>query len=96
MSLNSISFARFSFVLLLASQSCFTFASDKFIEPTMVNIPGGQVTMNTQANATKTPKTFNINPFRMGKYEVTVAEFAKFIAATNYPAPTKCQQMNSK
>jgi formylglycine-generating enzyme required for sulfatase activity len=96
MSLKSISFARLSFALLLASQSCFTFASDKFIEPSMVNIPGGQVTMNTETNATKTPKTFDIKPFRMGKYEVTGAEFAKFIAATNYPAPTKCQQMNSK
>lgn len=96
MSCKSISFVRISFVLLLTSQSCFIFASDKFIEPTMVNIPSGQVTMNTEENATKTPKTFSIKPFRMGKYEVTGAEFAKFIAATHYPAPTKCQQMNSK
>lgn len=87
---------RLSFTVLLASQSCFTFASNKFIEPTMVNIPAGQVTMNTEANATKTPKTFDIKAFRMGKYEVTVAEFEKFIAATDYPTPTKCQHMNSK
>ncbi|MDZ4263855.1 MAG: SUMF1/EgtB/PvdO family nonheme iron enzyme [Pseudomonadota bacterium] len=96
MSFKSISFARLSVVLLLASQSSFTFAADKFIEPTMVNISGGEVIMNTEANATKTPKTFSIKPFRMGKYEVTGAEFKKFIAATNYSTPTKCMQMNSK
>ena len=99
-----MSFTRIPLILFLASQSYFVCAADAFIEPTMVNIPRGQLTIIPEPSkskdgavtSTKAPQVVNINLFRMGKYEVTVAEFSKFIAATNYPAPTKCQQMNSK
>jgi formylglycine-generating enzyme required for sulfatase activity len=95
---------RFFTVLLLASHSYFACASEKFIEPSMVNIPGGQLTVIPEVDKSKpeteglakTPKNVTVNAFRLGKYEVTVAEFAKFIAATNYITATNCQQMSNK
>lgn len=95
-------------VLLIISQSQLLYAAGKAIEPVMVNIPGGQLTIQptppkndtatTEASdpQTEIARNLTIKPFRMGKYEVTVKEFGQFIAATDYPAPTSCRQMNSK
>ncbi|UUA72447.1 formylglycine-generating enzyme family protein [Cellvibrio sp. QJXJ] len=92
-------------VLLIASQSHLLWAADGLIEPIMVDVPAGQLTLHpkttTQKDGTVVSTgtqiaTLPIKPFRMGKYEVTVKEFGQFIAATNYPAPTSCQQMDSQ
>lgn len=95
-------------ILFIASQSQLLYAASNAIEPIMIDIPGGQLTIhstpskknvdnNTVVNTQIEPvHKVTIAPFRMGKYEVTVKEFGQFIAATNYPAPTSCQQMDSK
>jgi len=79
------------------------------IEPLMKTLPGGQFSMGTdgevlagRAHQLQPIKTsspahqVSIKPFRMGMYEVTVKEFSRFVAATNYAAPTSCIQMASK
>lgn len=84
-------------------------ANSGVIEPAMQFIPGGQFMMGTDAEVLAgrpqdlKPMTsaspahkVSIKPFRMGKYEVTVKEFAQFVAATNYVAPKTCLQMASK
>lgn len=70
--------------------------------PEMVNIPAGSFMMgninNFKSKEGWTPATdlelpihkVNIKAFRLGKYEVTGAEFAKFIATANYPVHRKC------
>lgn len=91
-------------ILLIASHSQLLYAASKAIEPVMVDIPGGQLTVysanantNTRSHARiESPHKVLINPFRMGKYEVTIKEFGQFIAATQYPAPTLCRQMDSQ
>lgn len=37
-----------------------------------------------------------IKPFRMGKYEVTVEEFERFVGATRYRTSRMCRQLASK
>lgn len=79
------------------------------IEPLMKTLPGGQFSMGTDGEVlagrahqlqpikTSSPaRQVSIKPFRMGMYEVTVKEFSRFVAATNYVAPTSCIQMASK
>ena len=79
------------------------------IEPLMKTLPGGQFSMGTDGEVlagrahqlqpikTSSPaRQVSIKPFRMGMYEVTVKEFSRFVAATNYAAPTSCIQMASK
>lgn len=75
------------------------FAADKEvpIEPPMVNIKGGELTMGSVRTASSQPvHAVTIKPFRMGKYEVTAAEFQRFVKATRYRAPRMCTQMASK
>src|SRR5690606_5822470 len=93
-------------ILFIVGQSHLLYANNIAIEPLMVDIPAGQLiihpapsTNNTSANEaantnikTEVVRKVTINPFRMGKYEVTVKEFGQFIAATNYPAPASCIQ----
>ena len=59
------------------------------IEPVMVTIPAGSLSLVTEKGV-DTNKKINLPSFAIGKYEVTVAEFRKFIAATNYPMPENC------
>lgn len=109
---------RWSGLTLALLLSAPAFAAKHYIEPVMVNIPGGTLTLQSpilplpQANSSSAtsnsaavssaapemtpPQPVIIKPFRMGKYEVTVKEYARFIAATNYPAPDQCRQMLSK
>ena len=64
----------------------------KPIEPILVTIPSGNFEMGSLDNRDTQPvRKVNINQFSMGKYEVTVAEFARFNDATNYPAPDTCR-----
>lgn len=61
------------------------------IEPVMVTIPAGKFAMGSLDNENSQPiHNVKIKEFSMGKYEVTVAEFARFVKATNYPVPESC------
>lgn len=63
----------------------------KPIEPILVTIPSGNFEMGSEDHENTQPiRSVNIKEFSMGKYEVTVAEFARFVAATNYPVPESC------
>lgn len=65
-----------------------------YIEPPMVNIPAGEFFMGSDRGRedTQPVRKVSIEPFQMGKYEVTVAEFTKFIDATEYKMPDNCYQ----
>jgi len=57
------------------------------LERNMVTVPGGTFTMgssDSEAESDETPHTVTVGNFAMMKYEVTVAEFKKFIDATGY------------
>ena len=98
--------SRWSGVALALLVSSPVFAAKRYIEPVMVNIPAGNISMQNPATPTSDEgkvdpqlppmQPVNIKPFRIGKYEVTVKEFSKFIAATHYLAPSQCMQMSSK
>lgn len=66
----------------------------KFIEPPMVNIPAGKFYMGSdRGEKDEQPvRQVSISAFQMGKYEVTVTEFEKFIKDTNYEMPNNCYQ----
>lgn len=67
------------------------------IEPVMVGIPGGTFVMGHARSAESQPlRSVAIRPFLMGKYEVTVAEFQRFVEATRYRAPRMCIQIATK
>lgn len=58
------------------------------IEPIMETIPSGTLIMtDRESNQHKV----QITEFSLGKYEVTVAEFRRFIEATKYQTPTECR-----
>ena len=70
-----------------------------YIEPPMVTVPGGQFHMGGgkpyMGEAVQDPTTLpihevRIKAFKLAKYEVTVAEFRRFIEATGYKAPDSC------
>jgi formylglycine-generating enzyme required for sulfatase activity len=87
---------------LLTAVMCWTgevLAADKaaYIEPPMVAIPGGEFQMGSERAANSQPvRKVAIKPFRMGKYEVTLAEYRLFLSATGYKAPRMCMQLASK
>ena len=101
-------YCHWSTLILTLLASASVFAAQRYIEPVMENIPGGNITLqvsppsveqatsNDALQQLSPPQQVNIKPFRMGKYEVTVKEFGKFITATHYQAPTQCMQMNNK
>ncbi|MCV2359595.1 SUMF1/EgtB/PvdO family nonheme iron enzyme [Paucibacter sp. TC2R-5] len=70
-----------------------------YIEPPMVAVPGGEFQMGggkpymgeaaQDASALPIHKV-KVKAFKLAKYEVTVAEFRRFIEATGYKAPDKC------
>lgn len=78
--------------IFLTLTACSVTAGNKQpIEPIMVTIPAGSFDMGSMDNENSQPiHKVNLNAFSMGKYEVTVAEFARFVAATNYPVPESC------
>jgi formylglycine-generating enzyme required for sulfatase activity len=57
-----------------------------FFEPDMVSIPGGSFNIGSSDGEEdeKPVHRVTVSSFKMGKYEVTVKEFAAFVAATNY------------
>lgn len=85
---------RLTFLILLGLAGHALAANDKPFEPEMVAIKAGKFTMGSEKWKTSSPEhTVTIKAFKMGKYEVTVKEFAQFINATNYQAPRQCIQM---
>ncbi len=79
-----------SLILALGATSAIA-GKSKPIEPIMVTIPAGSFEMGSTANENSQPlHKVKMSEFSMGKYEVTVAEFARFVAATNYPVPESC------
>ena len=65
----------------------------KVIEPEMVSLPGGEFWMgsdtktDTLASDDEMPRhKVKLNPFSIGKYEVTVGEYAVFAKATDRPS----------
>lgn len=74
-------------------------AADKVlpIEPPMVTIKAGEFMMGSARAANSQPvHAVAVKSFRMGKYEVTAAEFQRFIEATRYKTPRMCMQMAGK
>ncbi|TQV89751.1 formylglycine-generating enzyme family protein [Aliikangiella coralliicola] len=69
-------------------------AQPEFIEPPTVSIPAGEFYMGSdRGEKNEQPvRKVSISAFQMGKYEVTVAEFKKFIEATGYKMPDNCYQ----
>ncbi|MBU2972240.1 SUMF1/EgtB/PvdO family nonheme iron enzyme [Pseudoalteromonas sp. C2R02] len=85
MNLNKIIMA-----LCLSTMSYQTFAGSP-IEPIMVDIPSGSFEMGSLDEKDAQPIHQVVLPaFSLGKYEVTVKEFRRFITATNYQTPTEC------
>lgn len=67
------------------------------IEPQMVTIKAGSFSMGSaRADNTQPVHSVTLKAFRIGKYEVTAAEFQRFVEATRYKAPRMCLQMASK
>ncbi|NHZ34542.1 formylglycine-generating enzyme family protein [Massilia rubra] len=67
------------------------------IEPQMVTIKAGEFVMGSARAANTQPAhSVTLKAFRIGKYEVSAAEFQRFVEATGYKAPRMCLQMASK
>lgn len=72
-------------------------AAAPVIEPVLVAVPAGAFVMGNDEKKTTSPaRKVQVRAFQIGKYEVTVQEFARFAAATGYQGPQKCVQMASK
>lgn len=72
-------------------------AATPAIEPVLVAVPAGEFTMGSNAKKGSSPAhQVQVRAFQMGKYEVTVHEFARFAAATGYQGPQRCVQMAGK
>lgn len=63
-------------------------APSDYFEPPMASIPAGS--FKAKDHSRDESYIVNIEPFQMAKYELTVAEFRKFVDATGYKAPTNC------
>ncbi|BBN81475.1 hypothetical protein PA25_14600 [Pseudoalteromonas sp. A25] len=59
-----------------------------FFEPPTANIPAGSFMAKDHTNNER--YKVNMVPFQMAKYELTVAEFRKFVEDTGYQVPTTC------
>ncbi|WP_052748998.1 SUMF1/EgtB/PvdO family nonheme iron enzyme [Arsukibacterium ikkense] len=77
--------------ITLASSSAFA-AETRFIKPPMVSIPAGVFAMGSEdgPDNEKPVRQVAVPAFQMGKYNVTIAEFRKFIDATGYNMPNQC------
>ncbi len=80
----------------LAMSAASSMAADKVlpIEPPMVTIKAGEFMMGSVRTSYSQPvHAVAVKSFRMGKYEVTAAEFQRFVEATNYKYPRMCIQL---
>ena len=85
--------------LCTSAMSCALYAESSIqpIEPVLVTVPSGSFLMgDEQGEDTKPVHKVTLPEFSLGKYEVTVKEFRRFIEATGYQAPSKCtHQLNN-
>ncbi len=67
-------------------------ALPKLIEPPMISIPAGEFLMGSDRGREheKPVHKVSVPAFQMGKYEVTLAEYRKFIEATGYQSSGEC------
>ncbi len=89
--LNSLTLAICSMAL---SPLAVIAKKSSFIEPPMVSIPAGSFNMGSDRGDKREQPVHHVSvpAFQMGKYEVTVAEFKKFIEYTDYEIPNNCYQ----
>lgn len=67
------------------------------IEPVMVAVPAGAFQMGSPTLEWSQPmRTVSIKAFHLGKYEVTVKEFRRFVEATKFRTARFCRQMAGK
>jgi len=81
--------------LFLTTNSSLLLASESFkqepIEPIMVTVPAGSFQMGSDTDEKAQPvHKVTLPEFSLGKYEVTVKEFRRFIEATGYEMPKRC------
>jgi formylglycine-generating enzyme required for sulfatase activity len=63
----------------------------KPMEPPMILVPAGEVTLGPTEFEDTTPMTLvSLDAFGVGKFEVTRLEFAQFIKDTGFSAPSAC------
>ncbi len=60
--------------------------------PVMIELPDGEFTRSLFADAPQ--QDVSVQAFALGKFEVTIAEFAAFVDATGYDVPPGCQLFN--
>ncbi len=82
--------------LTITSYNLYAGSNNHPIEPIMVTIPAGSFQMGDNSEENRQPiHKVNVPEFSLGKYEVTVKEFRRFIDATGYEMPTQCyHQLN--
>lgn len=67
------------------------------LEPSMVTIPAGELLMGSErAKESQPVHPVAIKSFKMGKYEVTAAEFQRFVQATRHRVSPMCLQLAGK
>ncbi|MCV2884489.1 SUMF1/EgtB/PvdO family nonheme iron enzyme [Aestuariibacter sp. AA17] len=88
--------------IFLCSVISTAYANPNYIEPPMVLIPKGTFLMGSEhGRANERPvHQVDIAPFMMGKYEVTLKEYGKFVKATKHTpkneSANKCMRFNKK
>ncbi|CAM3947753.1 formylglycine-generating enzyme family protein [Pseudoalteromonas byunsanensis] len=85
-------------ILVSTFAHCGNKINSTYIEPPMVAIPSGDFLMgNDQGRDNEKPQhKVQIKAFQMAKYEVTIAEFRKFVEQTGYPAKENCNHRIGK
>ena len=75
-------------VALACTQAMANSSSTVFYEPSTASIPAGHFMAKDHKDDSRYKA--NVEAFQMAKYELTEAEFRKFVEATGYQAPTNC------
>lgn len=75
-------------VAMSCTQALANSQTSTYFEPPTASIPAGSFMAKDHANDGQ--YKVNVLPFQMAKYELTVAEFRKFVEDTGYQAPTNC------
>ena len=85
----------FLLVACSASQTEWTYTKNCEYCPEMITVPGGQFLMGSDKfqEDEQPVKTINIKTFRISRFEITVAEYRKFIEETGYVEQSKCLAM---
>lgn len=87
--------AALTFVGAAAAQPVGATFRDCAICPEMVVVPGGTIVLGSAAGSPREQPPTKIEftrPFAVGKHEITVAEFAAFVAATGFTPEPGCDE----